>query len=97
MDLTYERLTPGQIESEMGTVPGWVVQGGALSRTYQFGSYSEGVLFACAVAGVAERLNHHPVILIDYRSVTVSMVSHDADNKLTAFDFELARRISAIP
>lgn len=97
MKLTYERLTEAQIAELLPSVPGWTVEGGALTRSYSFSAYADGVLFASAIATVAERLNHHPDILIGYKQVTVSMVSHDAAGKLTAYDFELARRINTIP
>ena len=97
MELSYERLTESQISASLPTVPGWSVHEGALQRKYEFSAYADGVLYANAVAAVADRLNHHPDILIGYKHVTISMVSHDAAGKLTAYDFELARRINAIP
>ena len=94
--LSYEKLDHSAIQRELASAPEWHLHDGALTRNYEFESYPAGVLFACAVAHLAESLNHHPDIVIGYRKVQVSMVTHDADGGLTRFDFELARRISAL-
>ncbi len=96
MALTYDKLTQEQIAQELQTVPGWAVENGALTRTFDFESYASGVLFANAVAHAADTLNHHPDLLIGYQKVQVSMITHDAGGGLTGFDFELARQVTAI-
>lgn len=96
MALTYDRLQPDQIASELGTVRGWTAENGVLSKAFAFESYAHGVLFANAVAHAAEALNHHPDLHIGYKTVTVRMTTHDAGGGLTAYDFELARRIDAL-
>ena len=93
--LSYEKLSSEQIAAEAVTVPGWRV-GVALVRDYQFESYKDGLVFAVAVGQIADALNHHPDLLIGYQKVTVSMVTHDAGGGLTAYDFELARRIDRL-
>jgi 4a-hydroxytetrahydrobiopterin dehydratase len=47
------------------------------------------------VALLAEQMNHHPDWSNAYNRVTVELVTHDAGG-ITAFDVELARRISAL-
>ena len=93
--LSYEKLSSEQIAAEAVTVPGWRVDV-ALVRDYQFESYKDGLVFAVAVGQIADALNHHPDLLIGYQKVTVSMVTHDAGGGLTAYDFELARRIDRL-
>lgn len=93
--LSYDRLSEQQIAERLASAPGWQVEGGMLSRSYSFGSYAEGLVFAVAVGRLAEALNHHPGLLIGYKSVRVSLSTHDAGG-LTAYDFELARRIAAL-
>lgn len=93
--LSYDKLTADQIASESTSVPGWTVDG-ALTRQFDFVSYKDGLVFAMAVGHIADKLNHHPDLLIGYQKVTVSMVTHDAGGGLTAFDFELARRIDRL-
>ncbi len=95
-ELSYHQLDEAGIEREQARTPGWNIIDGALTRTYEFDNYARGFLFAAAVAQQAESLNHHPDLLISYGKVQVSMVTHDAGGGLTAYDFELARRISAL-
>lgn len=95
-ELSYKKLDAEGIASELKTVPGWQVVDGALTREFSFETYASGVVFGVAVAHTADTLNHHPDLMIGYGKVTVSMVTHDADGGLTAYDFELARRIEKI-
>jgi 4a-hydroxytetrahydrobiopterin dehydratase len=46
------------------------------------------------VADVAESLDHHPDIAIEYTKVTLRVTTHDAGG-LTENDFTLAGRIEA--
>lgn len=76
-------------------LPGWSIADGMLLREFPFQTYSSGVLFANAVAFVAERLDHHPDLMIGWGKVRVATVSHDAGG-LTPADFELAAHVNAL-
>jgi 4a-hydroxytetrahydrobiopterin dehydratase len=89
-----EPLSPSQSAERLKGVPGWEIEGGRLRRQYAFESYMDGVDFARRVAGLAEAADHHPDILIGYRRVTLTLVSHDAGG-LTGRDFDLASRIDS--
>jgi len=94
--LSYDKLSPEVATAALGALPGWTIEHGALAKSYAFPNYSQGALFACAVAHCAERLNHHPEITIAYGGVSIALRTHDAGGGLTGYDFELARRIEAI-
>lgn len=64
-----------------------------LEATFSFSSYAKGVLFANAVAFIAEKHQHHPEITIDYTKVKISVTTHDAGNSITQKDFTLAEAI----
>lgn len=96
MALSYDKLSPEAIVEQLGTTRDWHVVQGALTKEFRFESYASGAVFAGAVAHVADTLNHHPDLHIGYKRVVVSMVTHDAGGGLTAYDFELARRIDGI-
>jgi len=85
-------LTPEQSAARLASVPGWEIAEGRLRREYAFERYLDGVGFAGRVAELAEAADHHPDILIGYRCVTLTLVSHDAGG-LTDRDFALATRI----
>lgn len=96
MSLTYDKLGPEQIASELLSVPGWTIEAGELTRVIDLGSYQEGLVTTMIVGKLAEDLNHHPDMRLSYQQLAISMVTHDAGGGLTAFDFELARRINAV-
>ena len=96
MSLTYDKLAPEQIASELMTVPGWRIESGELTRALELDSYQEVLVTTMIVGKLAEDLNHHPDMRLSYKQLEISMVTHDADGGLTAYDFELARRINAV-
>ncbi len=89
------RLSPEQIADHLQTVPGWADVGGKLSRTFEFPSYSRGVVFAVAVSNVAEQMDHHPDLTICYQRVTIAVNTHDVGG-ISPLDFELARRAETL-
>jgi 4a-hydroxytetrahydrobiopterin dehydratase len=95
-ELTYDKLSDEAVQEALAKLNAWSLVEGALTKSFKFDTYKDGLVFGMAVGYVAEGLNHHPDLLIGYCKVTVSMVTHDAGGGLTAFDFELARRIDVI-
>jgi 4a-hydroxytetrahydrobiopterin dehydratase len=51
--------------------------------------------FVNSVAESAERVQHHPDILVRYSKVTLTLSTHDA-NGITTKDFDFARAADAI-
>lgn len=96
LPLTYDKLDPDAQNAQLKTLDGWSIDDGALTKAFEFESYKDGVVFASAVGWAADSLNHHPDLLVGYQKVTVTLVTHDAGGGLTAYDFELARRIDRI-
>lgn len=95
MELAYVPLSDQQLLDALAELRGWSVYEGKLVKTYQFASYAEGLVFASAVGHIAERLNHHPDLLIGYRKVTIAVMTHDVGG-LSPYDVELARRIDGV-
>ena len=89
-----EAFTEEAARARLRERPGWEIADGCLRREYRFESYKGGVDFATRVAELAERADHHPDILIGYRRVVLTLISHDAGG-LTARDFDLAEQIDA--
>jgi 4a-hydroxytetrahydrobiopterin dehydratase len=77
------------------SAPGWQISGGQISRTFTLPGFTAALVFASAVGQLAERADHHPDILIQYRKVTLTLSTHSAGG-LTEKDFSLAREIDAI-
>jgi 4a-hydroxytetrahydrobiopterin dehydratase len=85
-------LSEDQVRERLARLPGWERSGGEIRKVYPFASFAEGMAFANRVAALADSLDHHPDMLIQYRQVTLTLTSHDAGG-LTERDFRLARRI----
>lgn len=73
---------------------GWAEAKGrdAITRTYQFKSFSHAWGFMSRVALFAEKTDHHPEWLNVYGRVEVTLSTHSAGG-VTAKDIELARRM----
>jgi len=89
------KLDSQQIAQALLRTPGWEHSGDAITHTFSLPSFPAALLFAGAVGHLAERADHHPDILIRYRSVTLTLSTHSAGG-LTAKDFALAAEINAI-
>ncbi len=94
-DLSRSKLSDDQIRTGLETLQGWSAEGGVLKRTLEFEQYKDGLAFVSAVGWLADSLDHHPDLALGYRKLTITLSTHDADG-ITAWDFELARRIDAL-
>jgi 4a-hydroxytetrahydrobiopterin dehydratase len=94
--MTAPVLSPVEVGEELETLPGWELDGDAISKTYELENYMAGLAFAAAVGTVAEAQNHHPDILIAWRRVKVSFTTHDAGSKITRQDIAAARAVEAL-
>jgi len=86
-------LTKARIAAALATLPGWRFHRNALAKSFQFGSFKEALAFMVRVGFEAEDMNHHPEWTNVYSRVAVRLTTHDAGDRVTARDIELARRI----
>jgi 4a-hydroxytetrahydrobiopterin dehydratase len=73
----------------------WKLRGKRLERTFQFPSFRFAKQFVDRVADLAEEMNHHPDIALNYDKVTISLTSHDA-NGITYRDTALAGKVQEV-
>jgi len=73
---------------------GWTQAENALTRTIARADFVEALALVLEIGKLAEAANHHPDIDIRYRTVHLSLSTHDAGNTVTAKDFALAQRIN---
>jgi 4a-hydroxytetrahydrobiopterin dehydratase len=88
-------LTPSEIVQALARLQGWSQSDNEIARTFTLPSFPAALAFASAVGHLAERADHHPDILIQYRKVTLTLSTHSAGG-LTEKDFDLATEINAI-
>ncbi|MCV6598719.1 MAG: 4a-hydroxytetrahydrobiopterin dehydratase [Mangrovicoccus sp.] len=70
---------------------GWAMVEGrdAITKTYIFGNFVEAFGWMTRAALIAERMDHHPEWFNVYKTVTVTLSTHDAGG-LSALDVTLA-------
>jgi 4a-hydroxytetrahydrobiopterin dehydratase len=89
-------LNDEQIAAALGRTPGWERAGDEITRTVTLGDFRDAMIYAGAVAHLAQAANHHPDIAISWNKVTLTLSTHSAGG-LTEADFALAGQISALP
>lgn len=81
----------------LARIPGWrMVEGrDAITRTFTFADFNAAFGFMTRVALVAEKMDHHPEWTNVYRTVAVTLASHDAGG-LTERDIALAEAMDRL-
>ncbi|MGI9267067.1 MAG: 4a-hydroxytetrahydrobiopterin dehydratase [Akkermansiaceae bacterium] len=85
-------LTSEEVARGLEALDSWEIVESELIKVFKFGDYLEGIEFAGQCGKIAEEMNHHPDLLIQWRKVTVSISTHSAGG-LTALDFDFANKI----
>ncbi|WP_276357877.1 4a-hydroxytetrahydrobiopterin dehydratase [Cohnella caldifontis] len=83
-------LNEEELAEGLGRLPGWSIEEGRLTKKYLFPAFADAVAFVNRVAAVAERMNHHPFISLDYRRVTLKLTTWHSGG-ITRLDLESAR------
>lgn len=74
----------------------WKEEDNKLKRTFEFRDFSAAFGFMARVALVAEKMNHHPYWINVYNRVEFQLNTHDAGDKVTQKDHDLAAAIDKI-
>jgi len=89
-----KKLTEQEISTRLKGISGWERKGQDISRLYIFSGFVAAMAFVNHVADLAERMDHHPDILIQYKKVKLTLSTH-SEGGLTNLDFDLAKKIDA--
>jgi 4a-hydroxytetrahydrobiopterin dehydratase len=74
----------------------WINDDNMLIKDFEFEDFQGAISFVTKIADIAEKMNHHPNILIhDYKHVRVTLSTH-SEGKVTSKDIELSRQIDGI-
>ncbi|MEU8761942.1 4a-hydroxytetrahydrobiopterin dehydratase [Streptomyces sp. NPDC048659] len=90
-----EPLGEAEITERLAGLPGWERTGEVISRTYPI-RYHAAVAAIVTIADRSRRVQHHADLDLRMDHLRASLTTHDAGYRLTAADFDLARRIDAI-
>ena len=87
-------LTDAEIEAALTGLTGWQKSSGksAIEKTFRFKNFVEAFGFMSKVALLAEKLDHHPEWSNVYRTVAVTLTTHDSKG-VTSLDVTLATQI----
>ena len=88
-------LSSAEIQSQLATLPDWVIEGTTIKTTLNFKDFIEAVEYVNQVVAPAEAAGHHPDLHISYNKVTIQLTTHDAGG-LTQKDFSMAKTLSAL-
>jgi 4a-hydroxytetrahydrobiopterin dehydratase len=90
------KLSEAEIIERLPTAKGWDRHGDMLVRTWQFHSFRRAIEFVNRVADLVDKADHHPDLIVQYRTVRIEMSTHDVGG-LTERDFALVAEINEIP
>jgi 4a-hydroxytetrahydrobiopterin dehydratase len=88
-------LTDDQIADGLAALDGWARAGGAIVKTFSH-TYHECLHLAMYVGAKAREFGHHPDIDIRWQRIRFILTTHDAGDKITARDLEMATHIDVI-
>jgi 4a-hydroxytetrahydrobiopterin dehydratase len=89
------KLSESEILERLPKAKDWERHGDMLVRSWQFPSFRRAVEFVNSVATLIEKADHHPDLIVRYRTVRIEMSTHDVGG-LTERDFALIAEINAV-
>lgn len=92
-----EKLTTDSVKTHMNDLDGWSMVEGreAIYKTFTFKNFIQAFGFMTQSAIIAEKIDHHPEWSNVYKTVEVTLATHDVDG-LTDLDFKLAKAMDKI-
>lgn len=90
-----EKITEAQLNAALAA--GWErdADRDAIRKTFRFGNFVEAFGFMTRAALWAEKLNHHPEWSNVYKTVEVTLTTHDIGG-LSALDAKLAQKMDEL-
>lgn len=74
----------------------WEINDNKLTKDYELKNFVTALAFVNLIGEVAEKLNHHPDILIHgYKHLRIQLFTHSS-GKITNLDYELAEKIDRL-
>lgn len=86
-------LTNQQILEQLKSLKNWIYVNNSISKEFEFKDFIEAMAFVSSAALEAEKMDHHPDILIyGWNKVKINLSTHSAGG-VTEKDFQLAKKI----
>ena len=92
-----QKLTADERKTALAKLSGWAQVSGrdAMTKTFTFKDFNQAFGFMTRVALVAEKMDHHPEWLNVYKTVEVTLSTHDSGG-VTELDIKLAETMDRI-
>jgi 4a-hydroxytetrahydrobiopterin dehydratase len=93
--MARDKLDDTKLKEALGALAGWALakDGASIEKTFKFRNFSEAFAFMTRSALAAEKMDHHPDWSNVYKTVNVTLSTHDRGG-VTELDIELARRMN---
>ena len=88
-------MTAEDADVLLAELDGWVRSGDEISKTFGFVNYYETMAFVNAAAYVSHQEDHHPDLLVRYKTCEVTYTTH-AVGGLSENDFICAAKLDAL-
>ncbi|CAN5308279.1 hypothetical protein BH23BAC3_BH23BAC3_06470 [soil metagenome] len=89
-------LSENQIHDKLKNLKEWTFKDDKIHREFSFSDFKTALSFIVRVGFDAEDQVHHPEIYNVFNTVSISLSTHDAGDKVTEKDIKLAKAIDAI-
>ena len=87
------KLNQDQINSKLSNFSGWSFENDSITKQFQLKDFIEALSFVNVVGLEAEKMDHHPdILMFAWNKVKISISTHSAGG-VTEKDFALAQKI----
>jgi 4a-hydroxytetrahydrobiopterin dehydratase len=88
-------LSLSEIETRLEKISKhWTLKDQKLIGEYLFSGFRRAIGFSVEIGFLAESMDHHPLIQIEYRKIRLELWTHDSGG-ITGLDFLLAEKIES--
>ena len=88
-------LSDAEVQDALSDLDGWIHADDKLQKTFEFSDFREAISFIVRMSFFAEEMAHHPELENVYNTVSISLTTHDAGEKVTEMDVALASKIES--
>ena len=87
------KLNQDQINSKLSNFSSWSFESDSITKQFQFKDFIEALSFVNTVGLEAEKMDHHPdILMFEWNKVKITISTHSAGG-VTDKDFTLAQKI----
>lgn len=87
-------LAPEEVDAKLAGLPGWERVAETIVKAFTFADFAAAVGFVASLVPIADGMNHHPDVQINWNRVELILWTH-VSGGITERDFKLAEAIEA--